>query len=187
MKNTHEARRFAASIKSCCLLILAGLATNAQAQFQDDCLSVPTVSEGLFAFDLTSATSGSNPFSPSCGNGALIDQWIKYAPTVAGTVSISTLGLSTGDTVISVHDVNNNDLEFDCAFAPVQVRACDDDAQGTAQSQVLLNLFPGATYLVRISGANESRPVGSVRIEQFIPDAGDTCANPLVALDGVNT
>ncbi|GEM_PF-696833 len=190
MKKAHGTGRFAANMKGCCcLLALAGLATNAQAQFVDDCLVAPNVDVGLFAFNLTLASNGSSPFTAPCAgqDGSLYDQWVRFVPTSTGPFTISTLGLSTGDTVLSVHDVTFNDPEFDCGFAGFQVNQCNDNADGTLQSNLILNAIGGLTYLVRVAGVNQTQPVGHVLIEPFIPLAGDACADPLIALDGVNT
>ncbi len=156
----------------------------ALAQFADDCASAPSVAEGVFTFDLANASGGADPFTVPCAQDrlALIDGWVLYTPTVSGPVSISTVGLSTGDTVLSVHDYFS---EFDCAFAPFQVRACNDDFEGP-QSRVVVLATAGQPMLVRIAGAMESRPSGSVRIETFAPVAGDTCDTAIAATQGTN-
>jgi len=171
------------------LAAAAGLAfssSSALAQFTDACADAPSVAEGTYTFDLTSATPGDQPFTPFCAGTrpAEIDQWIRYVPTASGPVAFTTQGLSTGDTVISLHDTFSP--EFDCAFAPFQVRACNDDAGGP-QSRAVVNAIGGLAILVRISGADNTRPTGSLRIETFEPVPGDVCSSALAAVLGVNT
>ncbi|MBX9736513.1 MAG: hypothetical protein K2X32_06260, partial [Phycisphaerales bacterium] len=60
-------------------------------------------------------------------------------------------------------------------------------AAGTLQSRIVTSLTAGSTILIRIAGANDSRPTGSLSIATFTPLQGDAPNNPLAAVDGVNT
>ncbi len=176
-----------ASRASCLVLAaLAGTAFPALAQFTDGCPSAPTVSEGLFGFDLSAATSDPFPYEPGCADDRrpFIDQWIRYVPTSSGPVSISTVGFTTGDTVLSAHDTS--DPATDCDLYRFFIVACNDDAGGP-QSRMILIAEAGRPLLVRVAGALETRPSGSVRIEAVAPAAGDTCDVATLALDGLNT
>jgi hypothetical protein len=167
---------------ACCLALMAAAGTPALAQFSDQCASAPSIAEGVFTFDLSLATPGDTPFTPSCAEDrdATIDQWVRYVPTFTGPIEISTLGLSSGDTVLSVHE------DF-CDFAPFLVNACSDDASGTPQSRVVMTVSAGQPMLIRIAGALGSRPSGSVSIAQFTPPPGDACDTALPATTGPNT
>jgi hypothetical protein len=175
------------ALSLCCSLVaIAGSANSAMAQFNDDCSAATTVNEGLFTFDLSAATAGETPFFLPCtpDRQSVFDQWIRYFATFSGPVSISTVGYSSGDTVLSAHDTS--DPNFDCAFAPFQVRACSDDAGGP-QSRMIFNVTIGQELLIRVAGALESRPTGSVLIEPYSPLAGDDCASAPEVFEGTNT
>ncbi len=153
-------------------------------QFVDDCVNASTVQLGTYAFNLSSATPGEQAFTPTCTAGELpatIDQWVRFTAPVAGFYEISTIGLSAGDTVLSIH------TDLQCAFLPFVVENCNDNAAGTVQSRIVRSFGDAETVLIRIAGANDSRPTGSVSISAFTPLQGDSFNNPLVAVDGVNT
>ena len=171
--------------KNCCwaLMALAGAASTASAQFTDLCTSAPSNSEGVFTFNLTSATSGPVPFEPGCADDTqpFIDQWLRYVPTATGSVVVSTLGLSTGDTVLTAH------TDGTCAEPYFSVIACNNDSGGTPQSRIQIPVTAGEAVLIRVAGAFQSRPTGSVRIEAVVPlPIGDTCDDPAPATSGVN-
>lgn len=189
MANGFNVRCCSANLRrvSCLVLsTLAGSAVPALAQFTDGCASAPTVNEGVFGFDLSSATSEPFHYEPSCADGRqpFIDQWIRYVPTTTGPVAISTIGLTTGDTVLSVHDTS--DPAFDCDFYPFYVLGCSDNAGGP-QSRVIVLAEAGHPMLIRIAGADQSRPFGSVSIESVAPAPGDTCETAVPAVDGINS
>ncbi|MBX9738323.1 MAG: hypothetical protein K2X32_15490, partial [Phycisphaerales bacterium] len=106
--------RFKPSLAIAAIALAMGSSSAFGQQFADECLNAPTVQLGTFAFNLTSATPGEQPFTPTCTNDqvATIDQWIRFSVPVSGYYAFSTIGLSTGDTVLSLHQ----DLE--CSFLP---------------------------------------------------------------------
>jgi len=167
----------------CALPCIGGLATHSHAQFEDACASAATVGEGVFTFDLTTASSAPAELEPSCADDRrpFIDQWIRYVATASGPVAFSTEGLSTGDTVLSIHG------DFGCPEDLFSERACNDNSGGL-QSRIQMFLSAGESVLVRVAGAFESRPTGSVSIEAIAPlEIGDVCENPGTAVLGINT
>ena len=165
------------------LLACAGLlaaASPAMAQFSDACAAAPTVAEGLYSFDLMAANSEID-YEPGCADGRqpFIDQWIRFMPSATGPVRITTVGLTAGDTVLTVHG-------NECEFFFFGLIACNDDAGGP-QSQIQLSVTAGEPVLLRIAGALMSRPSGSVRIEALAPlTVGGSCENPDQAVLGTN-
>jgi hypothetical protein len=140
----------------------AGIMSAASAQFANNCGNAPTVGEGVFAFNLANAT---NDFAGPCGlTETAPDQWVRYVPAGNGTVTISTCGLSAGDTVITV-------LNGECGAA---VLGCSDDDCGfTLQSSVTFPVAVGNVYMVRIAGFNGERPNGQVAISR----PNDNCSD----------
>jgi hypothetical protein len=85
-----------------------------------------------------------NSCAPTTGGTMGATVWYAFTPTTAGNVTIDTFG-SDYDTVLAVYTgptVN--------ALTRV---ACNDDAQGT-QSQIVLPVVGGVTYLVQVGGFN---------------------------------
>lgn len=164
------------------LLALAAFTSAAQGQFVDACQDAPSVGVGTYSFNLQIASSNGLDLEPSCADDRrpFIDQWIKFVPITTGPYEISTIGLTSGDTVLAAYEPY-------CDFLPFYLVACNDDFQGT-QSRMLLSVTAGQEYLIRVAGANETRPQGSVSIESIPPlDQGDTCSNPAAAVLGENT
>lgn len=81
------------------------------------------------------------PTDPSpCGFSNTHSIWFKYTPTVNGTLTLSTAG-SNYDTVLSAYTGTAG------AFTTV---ACDDDFNGTLQSQISFHVTAGTTYSIEV-------------------------------------
>lgn len=166
----------------CCAGMALGGASEALGQFADDCGNAPDVGNGLFSFNLSGATAEGDPIEPSCaaGRNATFDQWVRYVAPFDGPIAITTVGLTTGDTVLSVHQ------DF-CPAATWSAIRCNDDSGGP-QSRIQMQLRAGEAVLVRVAGALGSRPSGSVRIQAISPlSSGDTCDAATPATLGSNT
>lgn len=167
----------------CCWLVAAAGAGWAHGQsFADACADAPDVGLGTYGFDLTGAT-GDPVLEVACAEGrdATIDQWIRYVPASSGPIAITTVGLTSGDTVLSVHQ------DATCDFGAWTAFACNDDSGGP-QSRMQIQVVAGEAILIRIAGALGSRPTGSVTISALpVLEQGDVCADPALAVLGTNT
>src|SRR5207249_5443468 len=119
------------------------------------------------SIDATQATTdSSDPFgSCACGqNGHSV--WYRFTPEHSGEVTIDTAG-SGYDTVLSV-------FTGTCG-APVAL-TCNDDSNGTLQSQVSFTATAGTTYLVEVTTFCDA-PAGAlqVHLEQQVALSNDTC------------
>ena len=116
----------------------------------DDCLSAPTVNEGLHAFDTTTFT---NDYPASCGaSDTAPDGWWKYVATGDGTAVVTTCGNATMDTVLTaVAGCGGGEL------------ACNDDSC-FPQSTISFPVTTGGEYLIRISGFAGGTGAGSIDI-----------------------
>lgn len=101
---------------------------------------------GLFT---TGSTAGaSNDATASCGSSdSSPDVWFSYAATQDGSVTFHTLG-SSFDTVLSLWDrcpgADGRGVEL----------ACNDDAAGTDQSRLTLEMTAGQEVRIRVAGFN---------------------------------
>src|SRR5207244_12993884 len=93
-------------------------------------------------------TDPADPFgSCACGqNGHSV--WYRFTPEYSGEVTIATAG-SSYDTVLTV-------FTGSCG-TPVPL-VCNDDSNGTLQSQVSFTATAGTTYLIEITSYCGVRP-----------------------------
>lgn len=106
----------------------------------DDCNDAIVVSEGVFEGSSLLA-DGSD--ITSCSLNDANDVWHSYTPTFSGQVSISVCG----------SDFNANLAVFDSCGG--NQLACND--RGCAsQSEIILSVTSGQTYLIRVAGRNYS-------------------------------
>jgi hypothetical protein len=82
-----------------------------------------------------------NDLNPSCGAGDALDEVLRFVAPAAGQYTFSTAG-STYDTILA--------LFSDCATQ----LACNDDANGTLQSQLVRNMAAGEVVLILVDGYN---------------------------------
>lgn len=128
----------------------------------DDCASATTITEGTFSGSTSEATADG---ISSCGSTTgTPDVWYRYTAPQAGSVTFDTFG-SSYDTVLSIHDGcpdNGRDVEL----------ACNDDADGTVQSQINLDLASSEEVWVRVSGFGGSTGSFELNVEQTETIAG---------------
>lgn len=125
--------------------------------FPDECFLISSaISEGVWPFDTTEATTGDDPISAALCPGTFLNEfsrdiWFEYVPTDSGLVAIGTCG-SDFDTDLAVY-------EGACeALTPV---GCNGDACNTTggiffpyASRLELEVNAGESYFVRVGGFN---------------------------------
>jgi len=132
------------------------------------------------AFDTSLGTwSGA---SPSCHlSGMPHDTWFEWSPDADGTWSFSTCSSANFDTLLALYD--------SCGGTEL---GCNDDAGGscTGFTSTLTtgNLLGSGTYLLQIGGFEAASGTGTLEINSLgTPPAGDSCASPIVLIDGPST
>jgi len=146
---------------------------------KDDCahaLAIGDVTD--LAFNTTDATFDG---PGHCTNGPNI--WYCYTASCTGDVTVSLLG-STFDTMLAVYD------GCGCYPAAHDMIECNDDAQGSYQSEVTFPAIAGEQYLIEIGGYGSSAGQGVLSIDceghTGPPQAKDDCANARAVGDVVN-
>jgi hypothetical protein len=119
----------------------------------DNCANATPVSEGVFPFDTTNATTdGTN----SCGFGGDTggkDVWWRYTPSASGSATIYNCGQTSLDSQISaIATCGGPDL------------ACSEDNCGT-QSTITLDVTAGQPILVRLAGWRGAPGSGTITID----------------------
>ncbi len=123
---------------------------------QDDCATATPVTDGMTAFDNTTALDEGAAFG--CGSGAAFDLWFSYTAVTDGMGTFELCG-STFDTRMEIYD--------DCAGAAL---SCNDDSCGL-QSSISLSLVGGTTYFIRAAGWNGATGAGTLTVDgPTIPD-----------------
>lgn len=123
--------------------------------FPDECFLVSDpVSEGVWPFDTSFATTGLDPISDALCPGTFIGQfhqdiWFEYIASETADVEVATCG-SGFDTDLAVYQGSCGEL------VPV---ACNGDACETSvatpyASRLELSVIAGESYLIRIGGWN---------------------------------
>ncbi len=149
----------------------------------DDCSDAIVVGEGVIAFDTTGATTD-GPNEPGLCNffsytqvGA--DIWYRYVPGCTGNATID-LCASSYDTKLAVYQGAS------CPGSS-SADACNDDACGPGdglQSQVVLPVVAGSSYLIRIGGYDGATGSGVLSISC---DGGGPACQPSVGFQGPGT
>lgn len=119
------------------------LSIAATALSEDLCRNAaPAHGDGVFWFDTTGATlDGSAPGTcPNPDN----DVWMCWTAPSTGAVVMSTLGLTTVDTLLAAYN--------DCAACPsgLGLIDCHDDFSSNRQSIINIRVVAGRRYLVRV-------------------------------------
>lgn len=136
------------------------LGANPNAIAADDCSQAETIMPGVVYTGSTASASPTPSIVDLCGaSDESNDVWYRYSPATAGTLSVSTCN-SGYDTVLAVFNA--------CPDDSLQPLACNDDFCGV-QSQVELEVTPGNTYLIRVSGWNGN--TGTFQLLLTGPDA----------------
>ncbi|HUW18953.1 MAG TPA: serine protease [Sedimentisphaerales bacterium] len=154
------------------LLMVISYAPAVTAQPQnDECSNAIAVAAGVPYSGSTVGATGA--YSSSCGYDDTLDVWHIFTPAVTGYVLISLCG-SQLDTTLAVFD--------GCGGAEL---ACDDDSCDL-QSQVLINMTTGNTYLIRVAGyAGETGNYTLTVTEDIQPPSNDECVNAIEVVEGL--
>jgi hypothetical protein len=116
----------------------------------DDCADATPVGNGTFNFTTIGAT---NDFAASCGaSNTSPDVWFRYTAPCSGAATVSTCGLTTMDTVLTVLTA--------CGGSEI---VCRDDSCNL-QTEVTFPAVAGQQYMVRVSGFGRNTGSGQVRL-----------------------
>ncbi len=117
----------------------------------DVCGNAAFISPGLVYRGETTAATTTDPGSGATCGASGRDVYYRYRPVVSGTLSVSVCGITTFDTVLSVH------TGCPGTTANQVAGACDDDGCGAGGGPSIVNnvaVTAGTTYLIRIAGFN---------------------------------
>ncbi|MHC5183162.1 MAG: M4 family metallopeptidase, partial [Planctomycetota bacterium] len=103
----------------------------------DECVNAICVEDNVPVNGTTIGATGTD--ITSCASGDAVDVWYSYTPSVSGSVMVSLCG-SDYDTTLAIFD--------GCGGTEL---ACNDDSCGL-QSEIILSMTAGNTYLIRVSG-----------------------------------
>ncbi|MGE3108595.1 MAG: hypothetical protein AB7G11_08435 [Phycisphaerales bacterium] len=147
------------------------------APVNDLCANAVSLSNGVTAFDTSSATDDPQT-QTGCGSGTAIfdDIWYTYSTPCAGNVTITTCGASF-DTKIAVYP--------SCPAANNTAIVCNDDnnvcGTNSLQSSVTFAAAAGTTYVVRVGGfTNNATGSGNLNVTgPSCGPSGDSCGSPI--------
>lgn len=108
----------------------------------DDCQDAIPVEEGVPYEGKTIAATGVD--ESSCGLNDINDVWHSYTATDTHPVKISLSG-SSFDTTLAVF-----------ASCGGEELACNDDSNGSPQSEIVMDMTAATTYYIRIAGHNKA-------------------------------
>ena len=155
--------------------VVKDLGFSARVAASDNCADAPAVGTGeTITFDTATAT---NDYAGTCGGTATArDVWAKVVAAADSTITISTCGLSGGDTVLTA--------TRGCGGAQI---VCLDDFCGL-QTQISFPLDAGQTASIRIAGYFDSAVSGSAAVTVTPRGGGgggnDNCADATVVTAG---
>jgi len=123
------------------------------------CSAAPLVAvPGAYSGTTTTAT---NDGSANCGQSATTrDTWLQVMPGASASLTASTCGGASWDTVLSVHT--------GCPGTTANQIGCLDDSCGQ-QTQLSVNISAGNTYYVRISGFNGANGAFTINLSYGDP------------------
>ena len=138
----------------------------------DLCANAITMTDGGSANGTT--IGATNDGTASCGSSASsADVWYAYTPATSASVTVSTCGTASFDTVLSIFS--------GCGGSEV---ACLDDTTGCAglSTRLIANLTGGVRYLIRVAGYNGATGTFTLAVTGGgggtpTPPANDDCAN----------
>jgi len=143
----------------------------------DECGSPAAVTgTGVFAFDNTLASTGTQGQSnPGCVPVPR-DVWYSWTAPITGMAHLDTCGQTPSDTNLAVY------AGMGCPGATSL--ACDDDGCGL-QSILQWPVTGGASYMLQIGGTSAtSGSYGTFLLEVTPVPANDSCASPAIANPG---
>ena len=131
----------------------------------DNCASATNIGDGTFAYDLTGAT---NDWPGTCGGTASAeDVWYRYTASCTGTATVSTCGLTSADTVLTILD--------ECGGPQI---LCLDDFCGL-QTQVNFAVTTGEDYFIRLADFAGGTHAAQFSVSCALPATNDNCADAL--------
>jgi hypothetical protein len=145
----------------------APTATSPAGQSNDACAGAVAITTWPYngtATTTTATTDASDPF-PSCGNGSRgRSVWYRFTAPSSGPLTVNTLG-STYDTILAAYTGSCG------AFSAVN-GGCNDDVNGTSQSQVSFTATAGTTYYFMVTSYNSAS--GTVHVQLTFQGSGNT-------------
>ena len=133
---TRRLARTSSALAVIAMTVVGALPTLAAPPPNDDIANAVTVTEPLpFSNSVSTVEATTAPDDPDCvGNGPTV--WYAYTPSASGYIHANTFG-SDYDTTLSAYTGSPGNL--------TQI-ACNDDAGGDFQSQVIIPVTAGVTY-----------------------------------------
>jgi hypothetical protein len=140
-------------------------------------ISSSTVSYNPAPYSITGAGIDSCENHESCSSGGSSNSvWYRYTATMEGTIYMDTFG-SDYDTVLSVWAGCSGGVVF-CIQGPEW--ACNNDYFFGSQSQIVMPVEVGATYLIKVAADGIFASSGVLDFNfRFVPE-NDSCETPTV-------
>jgi hypothetical protein len=137
----------------------------------DECTDAIEIEAGIPYYGNTFYATGDS--TTNCGNFDVVDVWHIYTPTQSGNTTFSLLG-SDFDTTLAIYD--------QCGGTEL---ACNDDFNGTKQSQVVMYVDANTPYLIRVAGFNHQQGFYVLKVDPNSVPANDDCNNAAAITEGV--
>ncbi len=137
----------------------------------NDCSTATLITNGVYAWDSTNATTSSPPPPAACNeaNGQAIanDLWFRYVADCTGLLTITTCNLTAIDTRLVVYSA-----QFGCPLANTVALACNDNSPGCASgsSQLEVFVFQGQEIIIRLGGVTGGG-TGQLAVQCACPDS----------------
>jgi hypothetical protein len=156
------------------VLAILVLATPLSAQGSDNCSTAQVISgAGPFAFDLTTATTGTDgQGNLACNvNGSMAiqdDVWFRWTAPTSDTFILTTCLQTTVDTKVAIY--------AGTTCPPAAPVSCDDDS-GSAQSVCRFFATAGQTFLFQVGTSPFGSPgTGTFRVLRVASSSTDDCS-----------
>jgi len=147
------------------------LENGSDAPENDLCADAIEVQAGI-AYNGSTANATGNSTS-NCSSSDDLDVWHIFTPTQTSPAVFSLAG-SSFDTTLAVYDR--------CSGTEL---ACNDDTAGTSQSEIIIPVDAGTSYLVRIAGYNHATGDYSLTIDYILSPDNDDCADAIEVYPGI--
>ena len=136
----------------------------------DECVNATPIEQGVRYYGNTECAAGID--ESSCGSNDYADVWHSFTPASSSNYRISLCG-SAFDTTLAVFNW--------CGGTEL---ACNDDSCGY-QSEVVVALNAGQTYVIRIAGYAGETGSYILLVERCMPPENDECVNATPVEAGV--